>query len=59
MRLGFQALCLEMIPEALAAPMVVALRAQLMVVADIRTGEHVATQYCDVCNDFLAGVTLV
>ena len=45
-----------MIPEALAAPMVVALRAQLMVVADIRTGEHVATQYCDVCNDFLAGV---
>ena len=43
MRLGFQALYLEVIPEALAAPIVVALWAQLLVVADMRTGQHVTT----------------
>ena len=32
-----------MIPEALAAPRVVALWAQLLVVADMRLGLHVAT----------------
>ena len=32
MRLGFQALCLVVIPETLAAPMVVALCAQWLVV---------------------------
>ena len=32
---------MEVIPEALAAPMVVALWAQLLVVADMRTGQHV------------------
>ena len=39
MRLGFQALYLEVIPEALAAPIVVvvALWAQLLVVADMST----------------------
>ena len=34
---------MEVIPEALAAPMVVALWAQLLVVADKRTGQHVTT----------------
>ena len=43
MRLGFRARCLEVIPEALAAPRVVALWAQLLVVADMRLGQHVAT----------------
>ena len=42
MGLGFQARCLEVIPEALAAPMVVALWAQLLV-ADMRTGKQVTT----------------
>ena len=35
--------CLEVIPEALAAPMVVELWAQLLVVTDMRTGQHVTT----------------
>ena len=39
----FPSLGFEVIPEALAAPMVVALWAQLLVVADMRTGQHVAT----------------
>ena len=43
MRLGFQARCLEVIPETFAAPMVVELWAQLLVVADMRTGQHVTT----------------
>ena len=43
LRLGFQARCLEVIPEALAAPMVVELWAQLLVVTDMRTGQHVTT----------------
>ena len=39
----FQALCLLVIPEAFAAPMVVALCAHWLAVADILTGQHVTT----------------
>ena len=38
-----QALCLLVIPEAFAAPMVVALCAHWLAVADILTGQHVTT----------------
>ena len=40
---AFPALCLLVIPEAFAAPMVVALCAHWLAVADILTGQHVTT----------------
>ena len=57
MRLDFQALFLEVIPEALAAPMVVALWAQLLEVADMRTGQHVATSVTISCPVSLVKTT--
>ena len=49
----FPTLYLEVIPGALAAPMVVALWAQLLVVGRHENGAARG----DVCNDFVAGVT--
>ena len=56
-RLDFQALFLEVIPEVLAAPMVVALWAQLLEVADILTGQHVTTSVTISCPVSLVKTT--
>ena len=57
LRLDFQALFLEVIPKALAAPMVVALWAHLLEVADIVTGQHVMTSVTISCPASLVKTT--